>query len=182
MYRSTIAVCCPRKGLPGRAESSLGLIPSPTRLRSSPVAQMVKNLPAMQETWVRSLGREDSPEKGMAILQSSILARRTPWTEEPGGLQFVGRKEPDMTEATGTATLPGGQQQVRKRLDRGPRGKGDLGESGKAPPLLLSPWRGGAKGQALAPTGRSRPRGGAEARLHLSATTGSGGGLTQHLR
>lgn len=43
--------------------------------------------------------------------------------EELGGLQFVGRKEPDMTEATDTATLPGGQQQVRKRLDPGPRGK-----------------------------------------------------------
>ena len=84
---------------------------------------MVKNPPAMQETWIRSLGREDSPEKGMAILHSSILAWGTPWTEEPGGLQFVGRKGPDMTEATDNATLPGGQQQVRKRLDPGPRGK-----------------------------------------------------------
>ena len=50
------------------------------------VAQMVKNLPAMQETWVRSLGREDPLEKEMAT-HSSILTWRIPWTEEPGGLQ-----------------------------------------------------------------------------------------------
>ena len=49
------------------------------------VAQVVKNLPAMQETWVQSLGQENPLEKGMAI-HSSILAWRFPWTEEPGGL------------------------------------------------------------------------------------------------
>ena len=48
------------------------------------MAQMVKNLPAMQETWVPSLGREDPLEKGMAVY-FSILAWRIPWTEEPGG-------------------------------------------------------------------------------------------------
>ena len=53
------------------------------------VAQMVKNLPAMQETWVQSLGRENPLEKGIAT-HSSILAWRIPWTEEPGGLQSVG--------------------------------------------------------------------------------------------
>ena len=53
------------------------------------MAQMVKNLPAMQETQVRSLGQEDSLEKGMAT-HSSILAWRIPWTEEPGGLQSMG--------------------------------------------------------------------------------------------
>ena len=47
---------------------------------------MVKNLPAMQETQVRSLGQEDPLEKGTAT-HSSILAWRIPWTEEPGGLQ-----------------------------------------------------------------------------------------------
>ena len=50
---------------------------------------MVKNLPAMKETWVRSLGREDPLEKGMATY-SSILAWRISWTEEPGGLQSRG--------------------------------------------------------------------------------------------
>ena len=50
---------------------------------------MVKNLPAMQETEVRSLGEEDPLEKGTAI-QSSILAWRIPRTEEPGGLQSMG--------------------------------------------------------------------------------------------
>ena len=50
---------------------------------------MVKNPPAMQETWVRSLGWEDSLEEGMAT-HSSILAWRVPWAEEPGGLQSMG--------------------------------------------------------------------------------------------
>ena len=50
---------------------------------------MVKNLPAMGETQVQSLGQEDSLEKGMAT-HSSILTWRIPWTEEPGGLQSTG--------------------------------------------------------------------------------------------
>ena len=50
---------------------------------------MVKNPPVMQETRVQSLGKEDSPEKGMAT-HSSILAWRIPRTEEPGGLQSLG--------------------------------------------------------------------------------------------
>ena len=53
------------------------------------VAQMVKTLPAMQETWVRSLGQKDPLEKGMAT-HSSILAWKIPWTEEPCGLQSMG--------------------------------------------------------------------------------------------
>ena len=50
---------------------------------------MVKNLPAVQETWVGTLGGEDPLEKGM-VTHSSILALRIPWTEEPGGLQSMG--------------------------------------------------------------------------------------------
>ena len=50
---------------------------------------MVKNLPAMQKTQVRSLGKEDPLEKGMAI-HSGILAWRIPWTEQPGGLPSIG--------------------------------------------------------------------------------------------
>ena len=57
--------------------------------RDSLVAQMVKNLPAMQETWVQSLGWEDPLEEDMAT-HSSILAWRIPWTDEPGGLQSIG--------------------------------------------------------------------------------------------
>ena len=53
------------------------------------VTQMVKNLPAMQETWVRSLGWADPLEKEKAT-QSSILVWRSLWTEEPGGLQSMG--------------------------------------------------------------------------------------------
>ena len=53
------------------------------------MAQRLKHLPAMQETWVRPLGWEDPLEKEMAT-HSSILAWRTPWIEEPGGLQPTG--------------------------------------------------------------------------------------------
>ena len=62
-----------------------------------PLAQMVKNLPAVQETWVKSLGQEYPLEKGMAI-HSSILAWRIPWIEEPDGFNSWGHKESDRTE------------------------------------------------------------------------------------
>ena len=66
-------------------------------LLASLVSQLVKNLPAMQKTAVRSLGREDLLEKGIATL-SSILVWRIPWTEEPGGYSPWGHKESDTTE------------------------------------------------------------------------------------
>ena len=53
------------------------------------MAQMVKNLPAVEESWVQSLGQEDPLENGMAT-HSSILGWRIPWPEEPGGLQSIG--------------------------------------------------------------------------------------------
>ena len=68
-----------------------------------PVAQMVKNLPAMQETQVWSLGWEDPLEKGMAI-HFTILAWKVPWTEEPGGLQSVGSKRVRHNWVTNTTT------------------------------------------------------------------------------
>ena len=61
------------------------------------VAQNVKNLPAVQDTQVRSLGWEGPLEKEMAT-HFSILAWRITWTEDPGGLQFTGCKELDTTE------------------------------------------------------------------------------------
>ena len=61
------------------------------------MVQRLKHLPAMWETWVRSLGREDRLEKEMAT-HSSILAWRIPWTEELGGLQSTGCKKSDTTE------------------------------------------------------------------------------------
>ena len=60
------------------------------------MAQMVKNLPAMQETWVQSLGQEDPLENKMAT-HSNILAWKIPGTEEPGGLQFMGHIESHTT-------------------------------------------------------------------------------------
>ena len=77
--------------------------------RASLVAQLVKNLPAMQETWVRSLGREDPLEKEMET-HTSILAWRIPWTEEPGRLQSMGSHESDTTERLSTHTHPLRQQ------------------------------------------------------------------------
>ena len=56
------------------------------------MAQIEKNLPAMQETRVRSLGRVDPLKEEMAT-HSSIIAWRIPWTEEPGGLQFIGSQK-----------------------------------------------------------------------------------------
>ena len=67
------------------------------------VAQIVKNLPVVQETWVQSLGREDPLEKGMAT-HSSTLARRIPWTEELGGLQSLGSQRVRHNRATNTFT------------------------------------------------------------------------------
>ena len=61
------------------------------------MAQTVKRLPAMRETWVQFLGQEDLLEKEM-VTHSSILAWKIPWMEEPGGLQSMGHKESDTTE------------------------------------------------------------------------------------
>ena len=67
------------------------------------MAQMEKNLPAMQEIWVQSLGWEDPLEEGMATY-SSILSWRIPWTEKPGGLQSTGPQRVRHDLATKTTT------------------------------------------------------------------------------
>ena len=80
-------------------------VPTPTPLPPPPrsykgaslIAQLVKNPPAMQETWAQFLGPEDPLEKEVAT-HSCILAWRTPWTKETGGLQSMGSQELDMTE------------------------------------------------------------------------------------
>ena len=64
---------------------------------ASLVAHILKNLLAIQETWVQSLSQEDPLKKGMAT-NSSILAWRIPWTEEAGGLQSMDLQELDVTE------------------------------------------------------------------------------------
>ena len=61
-----------------------------------PSGSAVKNLPAMQETWVQALGQEDSPEKEMTT-HSNILACSIPWTEEPAGLQSTGSQRVNTT-------------------------------------------------------------------------------------
>ena len=61
------------------------------------MGERIKRLPEMQETWVRSLGWEDPLVKEMTT-HSNILAWRIPWTEKPGRLQSMGRKESDTTE------------------------------------------------------------------------------------
>ena len=64
---------------------------------ASSVAQMRRNLRAVQESWIQPLGWEDPLEKGMAT-HSNVLVWRIPWTEEPDRLQFIGCKELDTTE------------------------------------------------------------------------------------
>ena len=83
---------------------------------------MVKNLPAMQETWVRSLGREDPLEEGMAT-HSSILAWRILQTENPGGLQSMGLKRvgPDLV-ATNFGGFPDGSEGKERACNAGDLG------------------------------------------------------------
>ena len=69
-----------------------------------PITQAAKNLPAMQEIWVRSLGREDPLEKRVAI-HSNIFAWRIPWTEEPGRLQFKVSQRVGNNWATNTTNM-----------------------------------------------------------------------------
>ena len=87
------------------------------RLGASPVAQVVKNPPTVQETRVRSLGQKDPLEKEMTI-HSSILALEVPWTEEPGG-QW-GSKELDATTYTHThASEAWGSGQAEPHMEGG---------------------------------------------------------------
>ena len=72
---------------------------------ASLMAQMVKNLPAVWETWVPSLGREDPMEKGMGT-HPSMLVWRIPWTEEPGGVQSLGSNRVRYDWVTNTNTYP----------------------------------------------------------------------------
>ena len=87
------------------------------------MAQTVKNPPAMQKTWVRSLGWEDPLEEGLATF-SSVPAWRIPWTEEPGGLQSMG-------------------SQSRIRLSSSSRGS----VGGEAPPFFTTQTLRGAGGR-----------------------------------
>ena len=77
----------------GKTKEKITFVPLPQIFmyfsNTSLVAQRLKRLPTVWETWVRSLGWEDPLEKEMAT-NSSILARRIPWTEETGGLQSTG--------------------------------------------------------------------------------------------
>ena len=116
---------------------------------ASLVVQMVKNLSSIRETWVQSLGWEDPLENGMAT-HSSILAWRSPSTEEPDGLQFWGHKALDMTEQLNTAHIyiyvsegfPGGSEvKASASNERDPSSIPGLGRSpgeGNGNPLQYS--------------------------------------------
>ena len=84
---------------------------------TSLVAQTVKNLPAMQKTWVLSLGWEDTLEKRMST-PSSILAWRIPWTEDPGGLQSMDSQRVGHDWATFTFTFSHIQISINRSIDR----------------------------------------------------------------
>ena len=85
------------QGLITTGEQKWDLHPGLLDTGASLVAQMIKNPPVMQETWVPSLGQEDLLKKGKAT-HSSIFAQRIPWTEESGGTTVHGVTEMDMTE------------------------------------------------------------------------------------
>ena len=76
------------------------------------VAQVVKNLPAVQEAWLQSVGQEDPLKKGIAI-HSSIFAWRIPRTEEPGGLLSMGLQRAGLDSATNTFTF----SCIKKEMD-----------------------------------------------------------------
>ena len=101
------------------------------------VAQMVKHLPTMWETWVQSLGQEDPLEKEMAT-HSSVLAWRIPWTEEPGRLQSMGVSRFGHNLATKPPTsiraFPGGSE--------GKVSACNVGDLGSIPGLGRSPGEG----------------------------------------
>ena len=80
------------------------------------MAQSVKNLLAMQETWVQFLGWEDPLEKGMAI-HSITLAWRTPWTEQPGGLQFMESEKLGHDQVGNTFTFFKGNNLRKEKAD-----------------------------------------------------------------
>ena len=78
----------PKTWEPTNIHPFLVVSPGPWEIRKAPSGSALKNLPAVQETQVQSLGQEDPLEEEMAT-HSSILARKIPWTEEPGGLQSM---------------------------------------------------------------------------------------------
>ena len=98
------------------------------------VAQMVKNLPAKQETWVQSLSREDTLEKGLAT-HSGILAWRIPWTEEPGGLQSMGSQRVRHNWVANIFSL----SQVAPVVKNLPANSGDIRDLGLIPGSGRSP-------------------------------------------
>ena len=79
-----------------------------------PGGSELKSLPAVQETWVQSLGQEDPLEEKMAI-DSSILAWKIPWTEEPGGLQFMGLERIGHSWVTNALLMLGKIEDRRRR-------------------------------------------------------------------
>ena len=87
-YSSILAWRIPKTKEPGGLQSMWQRVEHDWANRASLVARMLKNLPAMWETWVRSLGRKDPLEKGLAT-HSNILAWRILWIKEPGGLQSI---------------------------------------------------------------------------------------------
>ena len=121
--------------------------PTPVLIRASLVAQMVKNLPVMQETWVQSLGWEDLLKEGMAT-HSSVFAWRIPWTEEPGGLQSMGSQRLGHDWVTKHSTVLIKESSGVKRLEqqgcqdayicRSPRWSSQL-------PFLVIWWKGSGR-------------------------------------
>ena len=86
------------------------------------MAQIVKSLPAIQETQVPSLSQEDPLEKSM-VTHSSILAWRIPWTEEPGRLWSMGSQMVGRRYADDTTLMAESEEELKKPLDESERGE-----------------------------------------------------------
>ena len=118
--------------------------------RASLVAQRLKRLPALWETWVRSLGQEEPLEKEMAT-HSSILAWRIPWTEEPGGLQSMGSQRvghDGATSLTFTFAVCTGERETLRERERSKEREDGWGmtcvsvDRERKPDLTASCWLG----------------------------------------
>ena len=108
------------------------------KTKASLVAQRVKRLPAMWKTWLQSLGQEDPLEKGMAT-HSNVLARRTPWTEKPGGLQSMGSQRVRQGSATEQYGMEKRRWERRSKHTHGERRRGEGSEHRQGPDVYHAP-------------------------------------------
>ena len=147
---------------------------------ASLLAQLVKNLPAVQETWVWSQGREDPLEKEMAS-HASTLAWKIPWTEEPGGLQSMGSQRVRHDRVTNTFAFTFHSVFGPLRWLSGKESTCNAGDVGSTPGL--GRWSGGGHGHPLQYSCLESPmdRGAWQATIHGVTESRTDSDWAQHL-